>query len=313
MRQEEQQYRSGVALALGNFDGLHRGHASVLAAAKAQAESLRLTPGVLLFDEHPKQVLCGEAPPLLMTGEEKRARLESAGFTVLTLPFRKIRDLSPAAFLSLLETAYGVRAVSCGSNYRFGQNAAGTADTLRDLCLQYEMTLTVVPDALYKNERISSTRIRRAIEDGDMADANAMLLFPFSYALPVIAGDKRGRRLGFPTLNQLFPTALIRPRAGVYASFASFDGKRYPSVTNVGVRPTIGGTGFYSETHIFDFSGDLYGKTVEVTLLAFLRDEQKFKDLAALRAAMENDAARAKEVIHRYEQTTEAASEGSLL
>ena len=302
-----------MSLALGNFDGLHRGHASVLDAAMAQAEQLRLTPGVLLFDEHPKQVLCGEAPPLLMTGEEKRERLEKEGFTVLTLPFRKTKDLSPAAFLSLLETAYGVRALSCGGNYRFGKDAAGTVDTLRELCTQYNMTLTVVPDALYKGERISSTRIRRAIEDGDMADANAMLLYPFSYCLPVIAGDKRGRKLGMPTLNQLFPAALIRPRAGVYASIAAFDGARYPSVTNVGVRPTIGGNVVYSETHIFAFSGNLYGKTVEVTLLAFLRDEQKFTDLAALRAAMENDAARAKEVTLRYEQTTKAAGESSLL
>ena len=302
-----------MSLALGNFDGLHRGHASVLDAAMAQAEQLLLTPGVLLFDEHPKQVLCGEAPPLLMTGEEKRERLEKEGFTVLTLPFRKTKDLSPAAFLSLLETAYGVRALSCGGNYRFGKGAAGTVDTLRELCTQYNMTLTVVPDALYKGERISSTRIRRAIEDGDMADANAMLLDPFSYCLPVIAGDKRGRKLGMPTLNQLFPAVLIRPRAGVYASIAAFDGARYPSVTNVGVRPTIGGNVVYSETHIFAFSGNLYGKTVEVTLLAFLRDEQKFTDLAALRAAMENDAARAKEVTHRYEQTTKAAGESSLL
>ena len=313
MRQEEQQSRTGISLALGNFDGLHRGHASVLAAAKTQADSLNLTPGALLFDEHPKLVLCGEAPPLLMTAEEKREKLEDAGFCVLTLPFRKTKDLSPAAFLSLLETAYGVRALSCGGNYRFGKNAAGTADTLRELCSQYGMTLTVVPDAVYKGERISSTRIRRAIEDGDMADANAMLLFPFSYSLPVVAGDKRGRTLGFPTLNQIFPSELIRPRAGVYASIASFDGKRYPSVTNVGVRPTIGGDRFYSETHVFDFSGDLYGRQVEVTLLQFLRDERKFTDLAALRAAMENDAVQAKEVLYRNGQTTEAAGESGLL
>ena len=313
MRLEEQQNRAGISLALGNFDGLHRGHTRVLAAAMAQAETLHLTPGVLLFDAHPKQVLCGEAPPLLMTNEEKQTKLEAAGFTVLTLPFRQIKDLTPAAFLDLLQSEYHVRALSCGTNHRFGQNAAGTADTLRALCPQFDMALTVVPDECYKGACISSTRIRSAIEAGDMADANAMLLYPFSYCLPVIAGDKRGRTLGFPTLNQLFPSALIHPRAGVYASTATFDGGRYLSVTNVGVRPTIGGNGFYSETHIFDFSGDLYGRTVEVTLLAFLRDEQKFTDLAALRAAMENDAAQAREVLNQYEQQNETAGEGGLL
>lgn len=313
MQQEETGRQAGFALALGNFDGLHRGHALVLQKAKQCALEAGLTPGVLLFDEHPKQVLVGEAPPLLMTGEEKRALLEEAGFTVLTLSFRQTKDLSPRAFVQLLATVYRARVLCCGANYRFGRDAVGTADTLRALCPDYALTLHVVPDEVYRGALISSTRIRQAVEQGRIEDANAMLLRPFSYRLPVAAGDKRGRTLGFPTINQYFLPAMIRPCAGVYASKVVLNGVCYPAVTNIGVRPTIGTGVFHSETHILGFSGDLYGRQVEVTLLQYLRAERKFENLDALRAAMAADTAAAKEVLNAYEQAAEAADKSSLL
>ena len=313
MQQEETGRQPLLALALGNFDGLHRGHALVLQKAKACAQEAGLTPGVLLFDEHPKQVLTGEAPPLLMTGEEKCALLEEAGFTVLTLSFRQTKDLSPQAFVRLLGETYRVRVLCCGDNYRFGKDAAGTVGTLRALCPAYGMQLHVVPDAVYRGALISSTRIRAAVEQGRIEDANAMLLRPFSYQLPVAVGDRRGRKLGFPTINQYFLPAMIRPCAGVYASKVALNGVCYAAVTNVGVRPTIGTGVFHSETHILGFSGDLYGRQVRVTLLRYLRQEQKFQDLDALRAAMKADAAAAKEVLNAYEQAAEAAGQSSLL
>ena len=302
-----------MALALGNFDGLHRGHVAVLAAAREQAALLGLTPGVLLFDVHPKLVLTGEAPPLLMTGEEKRARLAEAGFSVLTLSFSKTKDLQPKAFLRLLQTTYHVCALSCGENYRFGRGAVGTADTLRRLCGRFGLQLRVAPDATYRGALISSSRIRAAIESGRMEDANAMLLRPFSYRLEVVAGDGRGRKLGFPTLNQFFSPDLIRPCAGVYASKVALNDVWYPAVTNIGVRPTVGGSGFHSETHVLGFSGDLYGKQVEVMPLHYLRKEIKFADLSALRAAMENDAAQAREVLKTHEQQNEADNQSGIL
>ena len=313
LQQKETGRTAGLALALGNFDGLHRGHALVLQKAKECALDAGLTPGVLLFDEHPKQVLTGEAPPLLMTGEEKRALLEEAGFTVLTLSFRQTKDLSPTAFVRLLRETYHARVLCCGANYRFGKNAAGTAETLRRLCPALRLQLHVVPDAVYRGELISSTRIRAAVERGAIEDANAMLLRPFSYRLPVAAGDRRGKQLGFPTVNQYFLPAMVRPCAGVYASKVVLNGVCYAAVTNIGVRPTIGTGTFHSETHILGFSGDLYGRQVRVTLLRYLRQEQKFPDLDALRAAMKADAAAAKEVLNAYEQAPEAAGESSLL
>ncbi len=313
MQQNETGRQTELALALGNFDGLHRGHALVLQKAKGHALFAGLTPGVLLFDEHPKQVLFGEAPPLLMTGEEKRALLEKAGFTVLTLSFRQTKDLPPQAFVQLLGETYHARVLCCGANYRFGKNATGSADTLRELCPRFGLQLDVVPDAVFRGALISSTRIRAAVERGAMEEANAMLLRPFSYRLPVVAGDRRGRKLGFPTINQYFLPAMVRPRAGVYASKVVLNGVCYPAVTNIGVRPTIGTGEFHSETHIIGYSGDLYGRQVRVTLLRYLRQEQKFRNLDALREAMTADAAAAKEVLNAYEQAAEAAGQSSLL
>jgi len=297
-----QQTTEPTALALGNFDGLHRGHALVLRGAKQMAQAQGLVPGVLLFDEHPRQVLCGQAPPLLMTAEEKQKRLEESGFRVFTLSFRTAKDLSPEAFVLLLQTQFHAKAVCCGRNYRFGKDAAGTAQTLKTLCDSRGIAVQIVDDVRYKGELISSSRIRRAIENGEMEDANAMLLFPFSYRLSVVPGDKRGRTLGFPTANQFFLPQMIRPCAGVYASKVHLNGVWYPAVTNIGIRPTIGTETFRSETCILGFSGDLYGTALEVFPLHYLRGEQKFQDLAALRAAMENDAKAAREVLQQHER-----------
>ena len=170
----------------------------------------------------------------------------------------------------------------------------------------------MVPDAVYQGELISATRIRRAIEDGNIADANAMLLFPYAYRLPVASGDRRGRLLGFPTINQFFLPDMVRPRAGVYASKVLLNDVWYPAVTNVGVRPTIGTDSFRSETCILGFSGDLYGQEIEVTPLRYLRPEQKFQDLAALQAAIENDAQAAREVF-RQDAANETADQSGLL
>ena len=309
----KQQTNEPIALALGNFDGLHRGHALVLQGAKQLSRASSRACGVLLFDEHPRQVLCGQTPPLLLTGEEKRRRLENAGFRVLVLPFRETKDLSPEAFVQLLQTRFHVEAVCCGKNYRFGKNAAGTAQTLQTLCARLGIEVQVVPDVQYRGALISASRIRRAIENGEMEEANAMLLHPFSYTLPVVPGDRRGRALGFPTANQFFLPQMIRPRAGVYASKVFLNGVWYPAVTNIGIRPTIGTETFRSETCILGFSGDLYGQLLTVQPLHYLRGEQKFSDLAALQAAMENDAARAKEVLQRDEASNETANQSGLL
>ena len=295
------------AVALGTFDGLHRGHQAVLSAALTAASAQNLCPTVLLFDRHPKDVLCGEAPPLLLTQEEKQRRLRACGFKLKTVSFSALKDLSPRTFAAYLCESLNAAVVCCGNNYRFGKAAQGTAALLKTLGAEYGFQVQIAPEAEFDGAPVSATRIREAIEHGALPAANAMLGRAFSYAMPVVVGDRRGRLLGFPTINQYFPDGFVRPRAGVYASKVCLNGIWYSCVTNIGVRPTIGTNTFHSETCILGFSGDLYGQTVEVHLLQFLRDEKKFESLEQLKAAMQNDAAAAKRILSDHE-TTECES-----
>ena len=299
-------------LALGNFDGLHRGHIAVLREALSVAARKRMRPVVLLFDRHPKEVLTGTCPPMLMTPEDKARRLKHMGFRVETVSFEGLQNLSPDAFLAHVQRNLAPAALCCGRNYRFGANAAGTVDTLRMLCPARNMEVHVVEDAIVGGRPVSSTRIRALLESGDVPGANLLLGRPFSFAFPVVDGDKRGRVLGFPTLNQWFPPKFVHPRHGVYASKVCLKQVWYPAVTNLGVRPTIGTDSFRSETHIPGFSGDLYGQTVEVHLLEFLRPEADFGSLDALKTQIAADTAAAKEVFERTPNEREVEDQSRL-
>lgn len=279
-------------IALGTFDGLHRGHMRVLLTAAQSG----MRPFALLFSEHPASVLRGEAPPLLLTAGQRDAILQKNGITPLTVAFSDIMHLSPEAFLEdVLQGRFSATALCCGENYTFGRDGAGDAQTLRALCRARGIPLFVAETETYAGAPVSSTRIRAALQNGEIEAANAMLGRPFSYAFPVVEGDKRGRELQFPTINQLFPDAFIRPRYGVYASRTCVDGTYYPSVTNFGVRPTVGTQSLRSETHILGFSGDLYGQSPEVELLAFLRGERAFASFDDLQTAIAADCRRAQE------------------
>ena len=299
-------------MALGYFDGLHRGHLAVLQKAGEIAAQTGMERAVLLFNLHPKAVLGGNAPALLMTQEEKTRMLREMGFTVCEICFEAWRDLSPEAFLQKIHASFGVRAVCFGGNYRFGRNASGNTETLQTLCPALGITPYPVNDALFLGAPISSTRIRTALQSGTIEEANAMLGRPFSYRLQVVSGDRRGRLLGFPTINQFFPQTLVRPRAGVYASKVQLKGTWYPAVTNIGVRPTIGTGDFRSETCILGFSGDLYNKMVEVHLLCYLRPEQKCESLSALQSLIQQDAAAARAVFEEKTHDEEPASESGI-
>ena len=298
-------------LALGNFDGLHRGHMAVLQTALDCAAAHGVRPGVLLFDRHPREVLTGVCPPMLMTEAEKRRRLETLGFAVEIISFEQVQSLSPAAFLDLLQSSFSPSVLCCGNNYRFGAKAAGNVETLRALCLAQGVEVKAAPDVVFDGAPVSSTRIRALLESGDTENANRMLGRPFSYTLFVIGGDKRGHTLGFPTANQRFPADFVQPKYGVYASKVCLNRVWYPAVTNIGVRPTIGTSDCRSETYILGYDGDLYGQTLEVHLLRFLRNEAKFSSLDALKTQIAFDAAAAKDVFERTSHETEC--EGRLL
>ena len=286
--------KTGTAVALGFFDGLHLAHRQVLAAAVAQREK-GLTPCVLLFDDHPQHVLNGKTVPKLLQNEKRDILLSEMGLTAVNCSFERIRNHTPREFVSqVLRGELNAAFVSCGYNYRFGKNGEGDAAALKALCAAEGVEVCVCPEIDFEGEPVSSTAIRRLIENGEAEKAARLLGRPFSFSAEVIAGDRRGRLLGTPTVNQLLPPDLAVPKYGVYVSAVRFDGKAYTGVTNVGARPTFQSTEVRSETYILDFDGDLYGKTVETALVKYLRPVMTFDSADALKAQIARDVQAAR-------------------
>lgn len=283
-----------TAVALGYFDGLHIAHRAVLAAALEQKKN-GLVPTVLLFDVPPYEALTGAPVARLMTDTDRENALLAMGFRVETLSFAAVRDLAPEAFVrDILTDRFGCCFVSCGYNYTFGKGGRGTAKTLRDLCETYGLDLSVCGRVQLDGRDVCSSAIRSAVQAGDMETAVAMLGAPLSFAAPVVAGEHRGAGLGAPTANQMLPPGFIVPKTGVYAALAAVEGRVYPAVTDIGTRPTFGGRGVRCETYLMAYAGDLYGKTMRLSLLAFLREERRFPSAEALIAQIALDAAAAK-------------------
>ncbi|MEE1247570.1 MAG: riboflavin biosynthesis protein RibF, partial [Acutalibacteraceae bacterium] len=253
-----------TAVALGNFDGMHVGHMAVLEAAKS-FESEGLIPVAVLFDEHSLKAITGKAPAMLMTVMERNLIIKENGFRIETLVFNEIRDLSPSDFVEkILVGRLGAAAVCCGYNYRFGKDASGTAQTMCEICGKLGLQCKVSGEVDVDCCAVSSTKIRGFIENGEIEKANKMLGRPFGFFARVIDGDKRGRVLGFPTINQIIPEELAMPKFGVYQSVVTVDGEKFKGVTNIGSRPTVGTEIILSETHILDFDRDIYGENVDV-------------------------------------------------
>lgn len=289
-----------LALALGTFDGLHRGHLNVLNEAKAFALE-GFVPAMLMFDTHPQAVLKGVAPPLLVTSEDKEKLAKENGVLPVHISFEEIRNLSPEEFLrDILIKKHNVGAVVCGENFLFGKDGGGNSKILCELCEKYGVVYRMAKSTMYKGEMISATRIREALASGDIKTANEMLGRNFSYDFLVVEGNKIGKKiLGFPTINQHFPTGFINLKHGVYASQSTVDGKIYPSVTNFGCHPTIGGDKVLSETCILGFDGDLYYQKIRVELLDFIRSEKKFNSKDELKAQIDADSKSAIEIFNK--------------
>lgn len=286
-----------LALALGTFDGLHKGHLNVLNDTK-KYKSQGLTPSALIFDCHPQSLIRGTAPPLLMTNEEKTERIKNMGINPVVISFEEIKGLSPEEFVrDILIKRLNCGAVVTGENFHFGKNGEGNREILCSLCEKYDILYTVAENAFYKNKLISATKIREALEKGLIEDANKMLGRCFSYDFLVVEGNKIGKKyFGFPTINQHFPEDFIKLRHGVYASKTIVDGTVYPSVTNFGCHPTVGGDKVLSETCILGFEGDLYYRHIRVLLLSFIRDEVKFENGDALKLQIQEDSQKAMDI-----------------
>lgn len=295
--------KQGTAVALGYFDGIHLGHQAVLNTALQYAKKGSLVPVVMLFDIHPRKLISGKVPPMLTSEEKKRELLIKMGFTVVDFNFREAMDYSPNEFIEkILVEALNARVVSCGFDYHYGKGGKGNASTLYQELAKRGIKAFSKEPILLGDEVISSTAIRGLIAKGEIEKANTMLGTCFSYDFTVKKGDGLGRVLGFPTINQFFPQDFIVPKYGVYASKVMLENKWYPAVTNVGVRPTVAKAAMRSETCILDFSGDLYGKNVEVSLLKFIRDEIKFPDIDALSKQIEKDIIKARSIYNEVSE-----------
>ncbi len=290
-------------MALGYFDGIHLGHQAVLGKALEKAEEKGLTPVVMLFDIHPRKLLTGKVPPMLLSEERKRLLLKKMGFEVFDFDFRKAMNYSPEEFEEkILLTELNAKVVVCGYDYHYGKGGKGSPETLKDELTPRNIEVYSLSPVYLGEETVSSTKIRHLINDGEIEKANSMLGDYFTYDFTVERGDGIGHKMGFPTINQFYPEDFIIPKYGVYASRVRLDGRYYSAVTNVGIRPTVSGESLRSETCIFNFEGDLYGRNVEVSLLKFLREEKKFASLSELKEAVSKDIMKAKEV---YKESVE--------
>jgi riboflavin kinase/FMN adenylyltransferase len=289
----------GASVALGNFDGVHLGHAAVLRAAHAARPEAPLA--VLTFEPHPREFFRPQDPPFRLTLSAERA----AALAVLGVEF--IYELKfDAAFSRLTGAAFcnevlgaGLQAanVTCGADFAFGHRRSGDVSLLARLAESLRIGLTLVPPVADAQGPISSTRIRRLLQDGYPERAKNLLGRPYAICGEVVHGDARGRTIGFPTANLRLHKHL-EPARGVYAITTRLaDGTEKRGVANIGQRPTVGGTQSRLEAHLFDFAGDLYGQQMSVALHHFIREEKKFENFEALKLQILRDAADAADLL----------------
>lgn len=295
-------WRSPV-LALGNFDGLHRGHVKIIERIQRGASERGGTSVVLTFDPHPPRVLRPDkAPLLLMTKAQKLDALARAGVqgAAVVRFTREMSQWEPDAFVrTVLVEWLRVAEVWVGADFLFGRNRSGNFTLLKSLGAQHGFRAEKIDPVRYKDFVVSSTRIRRLVSEGRVDEAGALLGHHYALDGVVVEGARRGREIGFPTANLSTDNELLPPN-GVYATAVTVEGAVYPSVTNIGQRPTFGDQlATTIEAHLIGRSMDLYGKTVRLAFVQRLRDERKFPDLEALQDQIAADVRRAARLFDR--------------
>ncbi len=273
-----------TVLCLGNFDGVHIAHRTLLSSAVAwQKERFpNAVAGVFCFRELPAFVLEKTFSGALCDLEERLERFRACGMEFAVLAdFSDLRDLSAEAYIqTVLKGQCNAVAVACGYNHRFGKGGSGDISMLRR---DFGERLFVQDAVELDGAPVSSSRIRKLLQTGEAESASKLLTRPYEITAPVLHGKALGSRMGTPTVNQKFPQGAVVPKRGVYVTECAVDGIVYRGVTNVGVRPTVESDGEVNfETYLLDFSGDLYGKTLTVKFLKYLREERKFEDADAL-------------------------------
>jgi len=290
-------------LALGNFDGVHRGHRKILERVRRVAGERGATSVVMTFDPHPPRVVRPDkAPPLLMTTPQKLEAIADAGVQGAAIVRFSVAlsRWDPETFVrSVLVDWLHVGEVWVGANFLFGHDRSGNFSMLRVLGGRYGFKAEKIDPVRYKDFVVSSTRVRRLVSEGRVDEAGALLGHQYFVDGIVMRGDQRGRTLGFPTANLCSDNELLPPH-GVYATTARVGHVVFPSVTNVGTRPTVDQSGrTVVETHVFDLDRDLYGQTIRIGFVRRLRDERPFESLDALRAQIDADCRRARVLFTR--------------
>lgn len=287
------------AVVLGNFDGIHLGHRTLLQEADEVARSQGLCRRVVTFSPHPRQRMGQPNFRLIYNDQQKAELMEETGLVDQLILMRfdsQLQSMQPEAFFhSVLRERYQARAIVVGGNFHFGVGGRGDTALLQALCQEYGLQCRVAPHREAGGQPISSSRIRRLLEEGEMEEANRLLGRPYFVEGTVRRGKQLGRRMQTPTINLMMREERLAPKKGVYISRTYTDGGQFASISNVGHNPTVGGESLRTETHILEFSGNLYEQTVRVELLKFLRPEQRFESVEALHTQLMRDIANAKE------------------
>lgn len=291
------------AVAIGAFDGIHLGHQHIINNMVRYAGKECLIPTVILFDPLPAQFF-GRMDPdqRILIRHEQEEKMRSMGAEqVIVLPFSQaLADLSAYDFMSAVQSRLHCMRLFMGEDFSVGKDREGTPRYLSSLGKELGFTTEVILKDEMDGDKISSTRIRSLLKAGKLQEANRLLGYPFFFSGPIIHGMARGRKLGYPTLNIQFPEGKIRLPNGVYAVNVTIDGICYPSVTNIGVRPTFGleHMGVVVESFLLDGHGDFYGKSVKLEIMEKLRDEIRFESAEELKAQISKDIERAKAILH---------------
>ena len=286
-----------TVVALGNFDGVHLGHQQIIARTVNEAKAAGLKSAVFTFANHTSTVLDVPEVKSILYPDEKAAILESLGVEYMfNIPFtREILAMSPESFIKdILVDRFNIKEAYCGFNYRFGYKAQGNPEVLMKEGLKHGFGIHVQEPFEIDGVVVSSTYIRGLIEEGRMEECTRFMGRMYTIGGEVVVGNRLGRTIGFPTSNLVIDESMVTPPNGVYTTICTYNGVKYPSITNVGQKPTIGEYNKNVETHIFNFDKELYGKQIRVEFIRKTREERKFESVEALSEQIRSDCIAAK-------------------
>ena len=283
----------GTIIAIGSFDGIHQGHQKIINKTISSASEKNLYSGVFTFEPHPQEVISPENKPEYLTSKnQKISFLEQMGLDYyFEQEFtKKFSQINFEDFISkILVSQLGLKEIVVGNDFRFGYNGKGNIDKLKSLANKYDFQVNVVSPYKLKGKKVSSTRIRNLVKKGKIDMVNSCLGRPYCLEGEVVRGEGLGKRIGFPTANLDLITSYVLPPRGVYIGYAYIDDNKYKAITNFGSRPTFSGRIYTIEVHLIDFNENIYGDTISVELLEFLREEMNFKSTSELIEQIEED------------------------